>query len=46
LSDPATRDVLDFSKPVALMSEWRRDGTGPSPAPHEVNCYGGVGRKP
>ncbi len=31
---------------VVLVSEWRPDGTGPAPAPHEVNCYGGVGRKP
>jgi hypothetical protein len=31
---------------VVLVSEWRPDGTGPSPAPHEVNCYGGVARKP
>ena len=31
---------------VVLVSEWRPDGTGPVPAPHEVNCYGGVGRKP
>jgi S-adenosyl methyltransferase len=31
---------------VVLVSEWRPDGTGPPPAPHEVNCYGGVARKP
>jgi hypothetical protein len=31
---------------VVLVSEWRPDGTGPAPAPHEVNCYGGIGRKP
>jgi S-adenosyl methyltransferase len=31
---------------VVLVSEWRPDGTGPAPAPHEVNCYGGVARKP
>ncbi len=31
---------------VVLVSEWRPDGTGPAPAPHEVNCHGGVGRKP
>ena len=31
---------------VVLVSEWRPDGTGPAPAPHEVNCYAGVGRKP
>lgn len=38
---------LDLVPPgVVLVSEWRLDGTGPAPAPHEVNCYGGVGRKP
>jgi hypothetical protein len=31
---------------VVLVSEWRRDSAGPAPAPHEVNCYGGDGRKP
>jgi hypothetical protein len=31
---------------VVLVSEWRPDGTGPAPAPYEVNCYGGIGRKP
>jgi hypothetical protein len=31
---------------VVLVSEWRPDGTGPRPAPYEVNCYGGVARKP
>ena len=31
---------------VVLVSEWRPDGTGPRPAPAEVNCYGGVARKP
>jgi hypothetical protein len=31
---------------VVLVSEWRPDGTGPAPAPHEVNCHGGVARKP
>jgi S-adenosyl methyltransferase len=31
---------------VVLVSEWRPDGTGPAPAPREVNCYGGVARKP
>jgi hypothetical protein len=30
---------------VVLVSEWRREGNGPHPAPHEVNCYGGVARK-
>jgi hypothetical protein len=51
------RDSGDFAKlaftglelvppGVVLVSQWRRDATGPVPAPHEVNCYGGVGRKP
>ena len=31
---------------VVLVSEWRPDGPGPRPAPAEVNCYGGVARKP
>ena len=31
---------------VVLVSEWRPDGTGPAPAPHEGNCHGGGGRKP
>jgi SAM-dependent methyltransferase len=31
---------------VVLASEWRRDGTGPRPLPSEVNCYGGIARKP
>jgi SAM-dependent methyltransferase len=31
---------------VVLVSEWRPEGTGPRPAPAEVNCYGGVARKP
>jgi hypothetical protein len=31
---------------VVLVSEWRPDGDGPRPAPSEVNCYGGVARKP
>jgi S-adenosyl methyltransferase len=31
---------------VVLVSEWRPDRAGPAPAPHEVNCYGGVARKP
>jgi S-adenosyl methyltransferase len=30
---------------VVLVSEWRPTGTGPSPAPAEVGCYGGVARK-
>jgi SAM-dependent methyltransferase len=31
---------------MVLVSEWRRDGTGPGPLPFEVNCYGGIARKP
>ncbi len=31
---------------VVLVSEWRPSGTGPRPTPSEVNCYGGVARKP
>jgi S-adenosyl methyltransferase len=31
---------------VVPVSEWRPEGAGPLPTPAEVNCYGGVGRKP
>ena len=31
---------------VVLVSDWRRSGSGPRPVPAEVNCYGGVARKP
>jgi hypothetical protein len=31
---------------VVLVSEWRPDDLGPRPTPAEVNCYGGVARKP
>jgi hypothetical protein len=31
---------------VVLVSEWRPEGGQPLPAPAEVNCYGGVARKP
>jgi hypothetical protein len=31
---------------VVLVSEWRPEGDGLRPAPAEVNCYGGVARKP
>ena len=31
---------------VVLVSEWRPADSGPRPAPFEVNCYGGVARKP
>jgi hypothetical protein len=30
---------------VVLVSEWRREGSGPRPAAREVNFYGGVARK-
>jgi SAM-dependent methyltransferase len=50
------RDSADFAKlafsglelvppGVVLVSEWRREGTGPLPTPAEVSCYGGVARK-
>jgi hypothetical protein len=31
---------------VVLVSEWRPEDPGPRPTPAEVNCYGGVARKP
>jgi hypothetical protein len=31
---------------VVLVSEWRPAGMGPRPTAAEVNCYGGVARKP
>jgi len=31
---------------VVLVSEWRPTSLGPRPTPAEVNCYGGVARKP
>jgi S-adenosyl methyltransferase len=31
---------------VVLVSEWRPDSRSPRPTPAEVNCYGGVARKP
>jgi hypothetical protein len=31
---------------VVLVSEWRPDVAEPRPTPAEVNCYGGVARKP
>jgi len=38
---------LDLVPPgVVLVSEWRPDDGRPRPAPAEVNCYGGVARKP
>jgi S-adenosyl methyltransferase len=39
-------DGLELVPPgVVLVSEWRPTGTGPRPAPAEVNVYGGVARK-
>jgi hypothetical protein len=40
------RDLELVSPGVVLVSEWRPTDTGPRPTPAEVNCYGGVGRKP
>jgi len=38
---------LKLERPgVVLVSEWRRTATGPLPPANEVNCYGGVARKP
>jgi hypothetical protein len=38
---------LDLVSPgVVLVSEWRPDGDEPRPKPEEINCYGGVGRRP
>ncbi len=38
---------LDLVSPgVVLVSEWRPTDQGPRPTPAEVNCYGGVARKP
>jgi hypothetical protein len=31
---------------VVLVSDWRPEAGEPRPRPDEVNCYGGVGRKP
>jgi hypothetical protein len=38
---------LELVPPGAvLVSEWRPEDAGPRPKPAEVNCYGGVARKP
>ncbi len=38
---------LDLVPPgVTLVSQWRREATGPLPTPAEVSAYCGVGRKP
>jgi len=42
----AFRDLELVPPGVVLVSEWRPTDTGPRPTPAEVNCYGGVGRKP
>ncbi len=40
-------DGLELVPPgVTLVSEWRPDEEAVRPAPAEVNCYGGVARKP
>jgi S-adenosyl methyltransferase len=39
--------ALELAPPgVVLVSEWRPEGDGPRPTPAQVNCYGGVARKP
>jgi hypothetical protein len=42
----AFRDLELVPPGVVLVSEWRPTATGPRPTPAEVNCYGGVARKP
>jgi S-adenosyl methyltransferase len=42
----AFRDLELVPPGVVLVSEWRPDFAGPRPTPAEVNCYGGVARKP
>jgi len=43
----AAAEVVRKSPPgIVLVSEWRPDDAGPRPTPAEVNCYGGVARKP
>ena len=38
---------LDLVPPgVVLVSDWRSTALTPPPSPFEVNCYGGVARKP
>jgi hypothetical protein len=42
----AFRDLELVPPGVVLVSEWRPDVAAPRPTPAEVNCYGGVARKP
>jgi hypothetical protein len=42
----AFRDLELVPPGVVLVSEWRPDVAGPRPTPAQVNCYGGVARKP
>jgi hypothetical protein len=42
----AFRDLELVPPGVVLVSEWRPDIVGPRPTPTQVNCYGGVARKP
>jgi S-adenosyl methyltransferase len=42
----AFRDLELVPPGVVLVSEWRPDAAGPRPTPAQVNCYGGVARKP
>ena len=34
-----------ISPGIVIVSDWRRDETGPRPLPSEVNYYGGIARK-
>jgi hypothetical protein len=42
----AFRDLELVPPGVVLVSEWRPDVGRPRPTPAQVNCYGGVARKP
>jgi hypothetical protein len=42
----AFRDLELVPPGVVLVSEWRPDVVSPRPTAAEVNCYGGVARKP
>jgi hypothetical protein len=42
----AFRDLELVPPGVVLVSEWRPDVASPRPTPAQVNCYGGVARKP
>jgi hypothetical protein len=45
-ADLAFRGLVLVPPGVVPVSEWRPDSDGPHPTPAEVNCYGGVARKP